>query len=98
MSIQAGSYGYVLSLETGLDLSTATVVNLIIKARLSQPVVKPIPLPAGLVDGPAGKVAYQVVDGDFPTPGVYQLQVEDASPGRSVLSGVTALVAEANLA
>lgn len=98
MSIQAGSYGYVLSLDTGLDLSTATAVNLLIKPLLSPAVVKAIPLPAGLVDGPSGKIAYQVVQGDFLTPGVYHLQVQDVSPGRSVFSTVTSLVVEANLA
>lgn len=98
MSIQAGSFGVVLSLETGLDLSAATVVNLSIKAPGAVPVAKSIGLPAGLVNGPTGKVAYQVVSGDFPTAGVYRLQVVDASPGRNVPSRVAVLVVEANLA
>ena len=97
MSVQAGSFGYVLSLATGLDLSAATAVNLIIKAPASPPTTVAIPLPVGLVDGPTGQVAYQVGAGDFPVPGVYQLQVQDASTGRSVFSRVSSLVVEPNL-
>lgn len=97
MSVQAGSFGYVLSLGSGLDLSTATAVNLLIKAPGAAAVTKAIPIPAGLVDGPSGAVAYQVVDGDFPTPGVYGLQVVDVSTGRSVFSRVAQLVVEQNL-
>lgn len=97
MSIQAGSYGFVLSLSSGLDLSTATAVNLILQAPGGAPVVKPIPLPAGMVNGPAGQIAYQVGALDFPAPGVYLVQVQDASPGRSLFSRVAQLVVEENL-
>ncbi len=95
--IQAGNFGYVLTLQSGLDLSTATAVNLVIKAPGGAPVVKPIPIPAGIVNGAAGQIAYQVGALDFPAPGVYQLQVVDASPGRQVASRVATLVVEPNV-
>lgn len=97
MSVQVGSYGYVLSLESGLDLSTATAINLLIKPPAAgATVTKSIPISA-VVDKAAGKIGYQVVIGDFPIPGVYQLQVQDASAGRSIFSRVTSLVLESNL-
>lgn len=95
--IQAGNFGYVLTLQSGLDLSTATAVNLVIKAPLQVPVSKSLPLPASVIDGPSGQIGYQVSQGDFPAPGVYQLQVVDVSPGRQVASRVATLVVEPNV-
>lgn len=96
MAIYSNTYGFIITINTGANLSTTTTLRLRIKS------------PSGVVDkmlddtnilAPSAKgvVVYTVEDGDFPVGGKYYFQLFDETIGRRLASNVLVVDVKSSL-
>lgn len=90
MAIFSETYGFVLTINTGTDLSSATNLTLRMKTP-SGTVDKALTVANILEPKTAGRIAYTVVEGDFPVGGKYQLQIFDVTTGRRLASSIVSI-------
>ena len=90
MAIYSETYGFVLTINVGVDLTSTTDLLLRMKTP-SGTVDKGLDTTHMLEPKTAGKVAYTVQEGDFPVGGKYQMQIFDVTTGRRLASTIITL-------
>jgi hypothetical protein len=88
MNIYAGTYGVVINMYTGQNLTTTTALELKIKSPAGVTVTKSLTVGNIISPRSTGKVFYTVEQGDFPVKGKYKLQLFDTTPGRRLASPI----------
>lgn len=95
-TVQARAYGYLLTLETAVDLTSVVSVNLIIKpvAKRGGAVLKRA---LSVTDAAAGTASYITTSSDFIREGDYSCQVEAVFSAKTLRSKLFVITAEASL-
>ncbi len=91
MAIYSETFGFIITINTGQGLDSATNFRLRIKPPTGSTVDKLLTDSAILSPKSAGKVVYDVVEGDFPVGGKYYIQLFDETAGRRLASAILTL-------
>lgn len=88
MAIYSDTWGFILSIKTGTDLSSAT--DLILRFKTPSGSVVDKVLDETNIAAPASKgvINYLIQDGDFPVGGAYTFQLFDVTTGRRLASNI----------
>lgn len=96
MAIYSETYGFVLTINTGVDLTSTT--DLILRLKTPSGTVDKVLTTAHMLEPKtAGKIAYTVQEGDFPVGGKYLMQIFDVTSGRRLASSIITLNVTASL-
>lgn len=88
MAIYSGTFGFIITINTGVDLTNTTDLILRIKSP-SSTTDKSLTVSNIVEPKTSGKLTYTVQDGDFPVGGKYQMQVFDVTAGRRLASTIS---------
>ena|ERR1044071_5720151 len=96
IEIQQDAYGIVLSLTTGVDMTTTE--NLMIKIRKPDNTLVSHDLtPGDILNAEDGIVGYTIQEGDLDQAGHYKLQIIDNTEGRYLPSSIIKFKVVANV-
>lgn len=92
--MMTGSYGFTLTITSGISLEGSDDVLVIIRRPNGSKVRRRwSDGDVTIVTAATGKVSIEVVQGDFPIPGTYKIQVWDEASDRRIGSGIARLTA-----
>lgn len=86
--MQQNSFGWSMTIETGLDLTLATHVIITVQRPDGTHFNRSIDMLNDVIDAQKGTISYHVLEKDLSKPGVYEIQVCDTTQGRCLLSQV----------